>query len=121
MKKLNLIHHPKQSANMFALLFLTLICCSKTVQAQEDQLKKLMLSNNCMACHMIDKTKYGPQFNEIGKKYLNDKSAVKTLAAKIKAGGTGVWGEDVMPPQPQVSEADAITIAELILSLKAKE
>ena len=105
---------------MFALLFLTLICCSKTVQAQEDQLKKLMLSNNCMACHMIDKTKYGPQFNEIGKKYLNDKSAVKTLAAKIKAGGTGVWGEDVMPPQPQVSEADAITIAELILSLKAK-
>jgi cytochrome c551/c552 len=32
-----------------------------------------------------------------------------------------VWGEDVMPPQPQVSETDAQTIAELILSLKPKE
>ena len=121
MKKLHLNQLPHQSSSVFALLFLTLLCSSINVQAQEDQLKKLMLANNCMACHMIDKTKYGPQFNEIGKKYLNDKSAAKTLAAKIKAGGTGVWGEDVMPPQPQVSEADAIKIAELILSLKAKE
>jgi len=40
------------------------------------------------------------------------------LATKIRAGGTGVWGEDVMPPQPNVSEADARTIAELVLALK---
>ena len=37
---------------------------------------------------------------------------------QIKAGGTGVWGEDVMPPQPHVSDADAKAIAELILALK---
>jgi cytochrome c len=40
------------------------------------------------------------------------------LAAKIKAGGTGVWGEDVMPPQANVSDADAKLIAQLVLSLK---
>jgi cytochrome c len=121
MKKLQLNQHLYQSPSLFTLLFLTLLCYANSVQAQEDQLKKLMLANNCMACHMIDKTKYGPQFNEIGKKYLNDKSAVKKLAAKIKAGGSGVWGEDMMPPQPQVSETDAQTIAELILSLTPKE
>jgi len=121
MKKLQLNQHLYQSPSLFTLLFLTLLCYANSVQAQEDQLKKLMLANNCMACHMIDKMKYGPQFNEIGKKYLNDMSAVKTLTAKIKAGGSGVWGEDMMPPQPQVSETDAQTIAELILSLKPKE
>jgi cytochrome c len=40
------------------------------------------------------------------------------LAVKIKAGGTGVWGEDYMPPQPQVSDADAKSLAQLILLLK---
>ena len=121
MKNLRFHPHTLGPVRMIGVLLVGLLGFTQQVHAQSDQLKKLMLVNNCMACHMIDKTKYGPQFNEIGKKYLNDKSAVKTLAAKIKAGGTGVWGEDVMPPQPQVSEADAITIAELILSLKAKE
>jgi cytochrome c len=32
--------------------------------------------------------------------------------------GIGVWGEDYMPPQPQVSDANAKTMAELILALK---
>lgn len=74
-----------------------------------------------MACHQIEKRKYGPQFNEIGSKYTGDNAAVAKLAAKIKAGGTGVWGEDIMPPQPQVSDNDAKTIAELILALKPAE
>jgi len=85
--------------------------------AENDALKKLMLANNCMACHMIDKRKYGPQFNEVAEKYVGDSSAAIKLAAKIKAGGSGVWGEEMMPPQPQVSDADAKTIAELILAL----
>ena len=108
----------------FALRFFGLLVCAaslfsaKTVYAESDPLKKLMLTNNCLACHQIDKRKYGPQFDEIPAKYTNDASAVAKLAAKIKAGGTGVWGEDYMPPQPQVSDADAKRMAELILALK---
>ena len=108
----------------FALRFFGLLVCAaslfsaKTVYAESDPLKKLMLTNNCLACHQIDKRKYGPQFDEIPAKYTNDASAVAKLAAKIKAGGTGVWGEDYMPPQPQVSDADAKRMAELILTLK---
>jgi cytochrome c len=99
-------------------VFVGLLICAKPVYAENEQLRKLMLTNNCLACHQIDKRKYGPQFDEIPAKYINDASAVAKLAAKIKAGGTGVWGEDYMPPQPQVSDANAITMAELIMALE---
>jgi len=102
-------------ASVALLVCLTLM--TPSAHADNDGLKKLMLANNCMACHMIDKRKYGPQFNEVAEKYLGDSSAVSKLAAKIKAGGSGVWGEEMMPPQPQVSDADAKTIAELIMAL----
>ena len=121
MKKLRLNTPVPNSLRIAGVLVVGLFCFTQQVQAQTDQLKKLMLANNCMACHMIDKTKYGPQFNEIGSKYVGNKTAVEALAAKIKAGGAGVWGDDHMPPQPHVSDADAKTMAELILALKPKE
>ena len=99
-------------------VFAIAVLSSQPVYAESDPLIKLMQTNNCVACHQIDKRKYGPQFDEIPAKYTNDASAVAKLAAKIKAGGTGVWGEDYMPPQPQVSDADAKRMAELILALK---
>ena len=110
------------SLNPWLQLAVASLCVSSmlttpSAHADNEALKKLMQANNCMACHMIDKRKYGPQFNEIAEKYTNDKTAVSKLAAKIKAGGAGVWGEDMMPPQPQVSDADAKTMAELILAL----
>ena len=100
------------------LVFAGLLFSAKSVYAENDQLIKLMQTNNCLACHQIDKRKYGPQFYEVAEKYAGDKTATAKLAAKIKAGGTGVWGEDYMPPQPQVSDANALTMAELILALK---
>ena len=121
MKKLRL-HQQAFKGFRFAGVFLVgLLCITHHAQAQNDQLKKLMLSNNCMACHLIDKRKYGPEFIEAASKYAGSKSAIETLAAKIKSGGTGVWGEDVMPPQPQLSDADARKMAELILTLKPKD
>ena len=103
------------------VLFASMLCIAKPAQAENEQLKKLMLANNCLACHQIDKRKYGPNFYEIADKYGNSSSMIAMLAVKIKAGGRGVWGEDMMPPQAQVSDADAKTMAELILSLKPKQ
>ena len=100
------------------LLFFGLVCSAKVVHADTEKLKVLLQRNNCTACHMIDKRKYGPQLIEVAEKYAGEAGAAKKLAAKIRAGGTGVWGEDIMPPQPQVSKADALTIAEYILALK---
>jgi cytochrome c len=78
----------------------------------------LLVKKNCLACHSVDKRKYGPKLNEVASKYVGDKDAVKKLAKKIKGGGKGVWGEDVMPPQPQVTKAEAQILAKYVLSLK---
>ena len=102
-------------------VFAGLLFSAKPVHAENEQLTKLMLTNNCLACHQIDKRKYGPQFYEIAEKYAGDKTMTAKLAAKIKAGGSGVWGEDYMPPQPQVSDANALAMAELILALTPKK
>ena len=67
----------------------------------------LAVKKNCLACHYVDKRKYGPSFQQVAAKYADQKKATELLAKKIRRGGTGVWGPDVMPPQPQVSAAEA--------------
>ncbi len=78
----------------------------------------LLVKKNCLACHSIDKRKYGPKLNEVAAKYAGDSAAEKKLARKIKRGGTGVWGADVMPAQPQLTNAEALVLAKYVLSLK---
>ena len=122
MNNLSISPHPSVLLRFFGMsVFAGLLFCAKPVYAENEQLKKLMLTNNCLACHQIDKRKYGPQFYEVAEKYAGDKAMTAKLAAKIKAGGSGVWGEDMMPPQPQVSDANALAMAELILGLTPKK
>ena len=78
----------------------------------------LVVKKNCLACHQIEKRKYGPNFKEVAAKYADQKNAADLLAKKIRRGGTGVWGPDVMPAQPQVSAAEARVLANYVLSLK---
>ncbi len=84
------------------------------VRADQD----LVVKKNCLACHYVDKRKYGPSFQQVAAKYADQKNAVDMLAKKIRRGGTGVWGQDLMPPQPQVSAAEARAIATYVLTLK---
>ena len=78
----------------------------------------LVVKKNCLACHQLDKRKYGPNFKEVAAKYADQKNAADLLAKKIRKGGTGVWGPDMMPPQPQVSAAEARTLAKYVLSVQ---
>ena len=78
----------------------------------------LAVKKNCLACHQVDKRKYGPNFKEIAAKYADQKNAADLLAKKIRRGGTGVWGPDVMPAQPQVSAAEARALARYVLSVQ---
>lgn len=78
----------------------------------------LAQKNACMSCHSVDKKIVGPAFKDVAKKYAGNKAAQAKLAAKVKAGGKGVWGEIPMPPNPQVSPADTNTIVAWVLSLK---
>jgi cytochrome c len=91
-----------------------LLCTAGPVRADYD----LVVKKNCLACHQLDKRKYGPNFKEVAAKYADQKNAADVLAKKIRRGGTGVWGQDIMPPQTQVSAAEARALATYVLSLK---
>lgn len=78
---------------------------------------ELAKAKACMACHSIDKKVVGPAFKDVAAKYAGDKGAEMRLAAKIKAGGSGVWGAMAMPPN-NVTEQEASTLARWVLSQK---
>ena len=82
----------------------------------EAKAKQLAQKYNCLACHAVDKKLVGPPYMEVAKKYKGDKGALDRLAAKVKNGGSGVWGAIPMPPN-NVPEADIKTIVEWVLSL----
>ena len=80
--------------------------------------EELFKKSNCMACHALEQKRLGPSMKQVAAKYDGDSSAVDRLAKKIREGGGGVWGQMPMPPQSQVTEADAKTLAEYILTIK---
>lgn len=73
-------------------------------QAPTDLLEK----NGCVACHAIDTKLVGPAFVDVAKKHAGK---ADYLAAKIRSGGSGVWGDIPMPPQTAISADDAAKIA----------
>ncbi|MFT3777715.1 MAG: c-type cytochrome [Ottowia sp.] len=96
------------------LTFATLAAISAPALADE----ALAKAKNCMACHTVDKKLVGPAYKEVAKKYAADGGAVDKLAAKIMKGGSGVWGAVPMPPNANVSDAEAKKLAGWIMSLK---
>src|SRR4051812_4625696 len=46
----------------------------------------LVLKKNCLACHQLDKRKYGPNFKEVAARYAEQKNATDDLAKKIRGG-----------------------------------
>lgn len=63
--------------------------------------------SDCMLCHSVDKAIIGPAFKDVAAKYKGaDKSTVAKLAAKVKAGGGGVWGTNQMTPHPALSDTE---------------
>ncbi len=78
----------------------------------------LAQKKSCLACHATDKKLVGPAYKEVAAKYEGQKDAVAMLAEKIQKGGVGVWGQIPMPANPQVSAAEAKTLAAWVLSIK---
>jgi cytochrome c len=78
----------------------------------------LAQKKNCMACHALDKKLIGPGYKEVAAKYAGQKDAADKLAEKIVKGGVGAWGQVPMPANPQVSAAEAKTLATWILTVK---
>jgi cytochrome c len=71
-----------------------------------------------LACHSVANKIVGPAYKDVAAKYRGDKTAEAKLIAKVKAGGSGVWGPIPMPANsPQVKDEDIKTIVQWVLTL----
>lgn len=98
----------------FALSALALTAAALATPAHANL--ALAQKNGCMACHGVDKKLVGPAFQDVAKKHAAEKDASAHLVSAIRKGGSGKWGPVPMPAQPQLSEADAKTLADWVLS-----
>ena len=78
---------------------------------------ELAQKKNCLSCHMLDQKLVGPAYRDVAAKYAGRDDALSILSAKVRTGGTGVWGSAVMPPNP-VTPDEARELVAWILSLK---
>ncbi len=80
--------------------------------------EQLLKEKACLSCHTVDKKLVGPAYTEVAAKYKSRKDAEAYLVKKIKEGSTGVWGPVPMPPNATVSDEEAKTLAQWILTHK---
>ena len=71
----------------------------------------LLQQNNCLACHALAGKLVGPSFKDVSVRYAARPDATTYLSAKIRAGGSGAWGQLPMPPQ-SLAGNDAKAIAQ---------
>lgn len=83
-----------------------------------DPVGKLLNSNGCTACHAVDKPLVGPPFRSVAERYRGDSGAAARLAAKVRQGGAGAWGQVPMPPNAALSDADLKRMVDWVLAQK---
>lgn len=100
-------------------LLVTLLTASAAA-ARADQADGLALAQrrNCMACHAVSKPLMGPSFHDVAGKYSARGDAVDYLAQSIVKGSVGVWGNVPMPANTQLSNTEAHTLAQWVLSVR---
>lgn len=92
------------------------------VAATTESVQELIQSKGylCMTCHQVETKVIGPAYKDVAAKYKGADQATKNrLAKQVKEGKMAdlVWGETPMPPNPTVTDEDAKTLIEWVLSL----
>lgn len=103
---------------LYAAFASAALAAAVALPASADDQLALAQKSGCTACHSVDKKIVGPAYKDVANKYRGDKGAEAKLVAKVKAGGTGVWGPVPMPPNTQVSDEDVKKLVQWVLSLK---
>ena len=90
----------------------SMLACFGLVSAANPALAR---KYGCLGCHAVAAPLVGPAYQDVAAKYAGQADAVAILVQSIRTGGSGRWGELAMPPQPQVTPADAQKLAHWIL------
>lgn len=77
-----------------------------------------MSQSTCLNCHRATTRLIGPSFDLIAEKYPSDDKAKAELVDKVIKGSSGNWGEEKMPPHPDIDRDEAGLIIDWILTQK---
>ena len=93
------------------------VACTAHAQDERERAVALLHKYKCYVCHADSEVKTGPAFADVATWYEGVADARSRVAATIGKGahGAGPWH---MPPHPEVSKADAKTMARYILSVR---
>jgi cytochrome c len=93
---------------------------STAVAGQASASEAIIKKARCVACHAVDKKLVGPAYRDVATKYRGDPDALAHLSAKVRNGGSGVWGDIPMIPHPadKISDEDLKSAVQWVLSLQ---
>ncbi|HVB47814.1 MAG TPA: c-type cytochrome [Burkholderiales bacterium] len=97
---------------------LALLGVAFALSARAEEPMALARKYACLSCHAVDHKLVGPAWKDVAAKYRGEKDAEAKLIAKVRHGGSGVWGTIPMPPNPTPSDAELKQLVDFILSLK---
>jgi cytochrome c len=78
--------------------------------------KALASKNACLACHAVDKKLVGPSYKDVAAKHKGQPDAMAKVTARIKSGGSGMYGPVPMPAQPNLKDEEVRVLAAWILA-----
>lgn len=78
--------------------------------------KALASKSACLACHAADKKMVGPAYKDVAAKHKGQADALAQVSARIKSGGSGMYGPVPMPPQPNLKDDELKLLAEWVLA-----
>jgi cytochrome c len=86
--------------------------------ARADSGLDMMKKARCNACHAVDKKMIGPAFQDVAAKYKGQADAPAKLFDKVRAGGSGNWGDIPMTPNgpDKISDDNLKAVIQWILS-----
>ena len=98
-------------------LALAALAATTGAQALDAAAAKALASKSaCMACHAVDRKLVGPSYKDVAAKHKGQADAVNKVAARIKSGGSGVYGPVPMPAQPNLKPDELKLLAQWILA-----
>lgn len=100
----------------FVVSAAALLACGGAMALDAAAAKALAAKSACLACHAADKKVVGPAYQEVAAKHKGQADAVAKVAARIKSGGSGLYGPVPMPPQASLKDDELKLLAEWVLA-----
>ncbi|MFT6866771.1 MAG: cytochrome c [Cyclobacteriaceae bacterium] len=73
--------------------------------------------SDCKSCHNENVKTVGPSYISIARKYNDSDETVSMLTGKVIKGGSGIWGDAMMTPHPDLEKTDVEQMIRYIISL----